>query len=39
MARHSGPVLVDTNVIIECWRVDAWKALAGGNEFRRWKIA
>lgn len=30
MARHSGPVLVDTNVIIECWRVDAWKALAGG---------
>jgi hypothetical protein len=30
MARHSGPVLVDTNVIIECWRVEAWKALAGG---------
>lgn len=30
MARHSGPVLVDTNVIIECWRVGAWKALAGG---------
>lgn len=30
MARHRGPVLVDTNVIIECWRVRAWKALAGG---------
>jgi hypothetical protein len=29
MARHSGPVLVDTNVILECWRVDAWKALVG----------
>jgi hypothetical protein len=30
MARHSGPVLVDTNVILECWRIGAWKALAGG---------
>ncbi len=30
MARHNGPVLVDTNVILECWRADAWKALAGG---------
>jgi hypothetical protein len=30
MARHNGPVLVDTNVIIECWRVDAWNAFAGG---------
>lgn len=30
MARHFGPVLVDTNAIIECWRVGAWKALAGG---------
>jgi hypothetical protein len=30
MARHRGPVLVDTNVILECWRIDAWKALAGG---------
>jgi hypothetical protein len=30
LARHAGPVLVDTNVIIECWRVDAWRALAGG---------
>ncbi|WP_413990549.1 hypothetical protein ACMDCR_32390 [Labrys okinawensis] len=29
MARHSGPVLVDTNVIIECWRIGAWKALTG----------
>lgn len=30
MARHRGPVLVDTNAIIECWRVAAWKALTGG---------
>jgi len=30
MARHRGPVLVDTNVILECWRVGAWKALTGG---------
>jgi hypothetical protein len=30
MARHCGPVLVDTNVILECWRVGAWKALTGG---------
>ncbi|MGO8154265.1 hypothetical protein AB9F36_31035 [Rhizobium leguminosarum] len=30
MARHHGPVLVDTNVIIECWRLSAWKALCGG---------
>jgi hypothetical protein len=30
MAKHHGPVLVDTNVIIECWRVSAWKALCGG---------
>src|SRR3954454_22007312 len=30
MGRHRGPVLVDTNVILECWRVDAWRALAGG---------
>jgi hypothetical protein len=29
MAKHRGPVLVDTNVIIECWRVSAWKALTG----------
>jgi hypothetical protein len=29
MPRHAGPVLVDTNVIIECWRVGAWRALAG----------
>jgi hypothetical protein len=27
MPRHQGSVLVDTNVIIECWRVSAWKAL------------
>jgi hypothetical protein len=30
MARHQGSVLVDTNVIIECWRIKAWKALVGG---------
>jgi hypothetical protein len=30
MARHSGPVLVDTNAILECYRVNAWRALAGG---------
>lgn len=30
MAKHHGHVLVDTNVIIECWRVSAWKALCGG---------
>ncbi len=32
MARHTGPVLVDTNVIIECHRVGAWAALAGGYQ-------
>lgn len=30
MARHRGPVLMDTNVILESWRVGAWRALAGG---------
>lgn len=30
MARHRGPVLLDTNVIIECRQVGAWRALAGG---------
>jgi hypothetical protein len=30
MVRHRGPVLVDTNVILECWRIRAWRALAGG---------
>jgi hypothetical protein len=30
MPRHSGPILVDTNVILECWRVGSWRALAGG---------
>jgi len=30
MARHKGPVLVDTNVIIECYRAGAWAALSGG---------
>ena len=30
MARHRGPVLVDTNAILESFRVDAWRALSGG---------
>ena len=30
MPRHTGPVLVDTNVIIEAHRTGAWRALAGG---------
>src|SRR5712691_7103954 len=30
MPRHTGSVLVDTNVILECWRVGAWRALTGG---------
>jgi hypothetical protein len=30
MARHHGPVLVDTNIILECWRVGAWRAFTGG---------
>ena len=30
MARHRGPVLVDTNAILECWRAGAWRALTGG---------
>lgn len=32
MARDLGPVLVDTNVILECWRVGAWRALVGRYE-------
>ena len=32
MARHRGPVLVDTNVIIECWRTSAWRALTSGYQ-------
>jgi len=28
--RHHGPVLVDTNVILESHRTRAWRALAGG---------
>lgn len=30
MARHQGPILVDTNVIIESQRVASWRALTGG---------
>jgi hypothetical protein len=29
MSRHRGSVLVDTNVILECWRIGAWRALTG----------
>lgn len=29
MARHRGPVLVDTNVILESHRAGTWRALAG----------
>ena len=32
MSRHTGPVLVDTNVILACWRLGAWKALVGGYQ-------
>src|SRR5437879_4608587 len=30
MVRHTGPVLADTNVIIECWRTRSWAALSKG---------
>ena len=30
MVRHHGPVLVDTNVILECHRTGSWRALTGG---------
>jgi len=30
MARHPGPVLVDTNAILESFRIGAWRALSGG---------
>lgn len=30
MAKHYGLVFVDTNVIIECHRIEGWKALCGG---------
>lgn len=30
MTRWRGPVLVDTNAILEAWRVNAWRALCGG---------
>lgn len=30
MARHHGPVLVDTNAILESFRVGSWRALSGG---------
>ncbi len=30
MARHHGPVLIDTNAILECVRVGSWRALSSG---------
>jgi hypothetical protein len=30
MSRHRGPVLVDTNAILESFRVGSWRALTGG---------
>jgi len=30
MARHQGPVLLDTNAILESYRVGSWRALSGG---------
>jgi hypothetical protein len=30
MARHHGPVLIDTNAILECFRVGSWRALLNG---------
>ena len=30
MARHHGPLLVDTNVILESHRIGSWRALVGG---------
>jgi hypothetical protein len=32
MSRHRGPVLVDTNVILESFRVGSWRALVGGYQ-------
>ena len=32
MARHRGPVLVDTNAILESFRVGSWRALTGGYD-------
>lgn len=30
MSRHQGPVLIDTNSILECFRVKSWRALSSG---------
>ena len=30
MARHHGPVLIDTNAILECFRVGSWRTLSNG---------
>lgn len=30
MQRYRGTLLVDTNVILECWRIGAWTALTSG---------
>lgn len=31
MALRGRPVLLDTNAILEAWRIGSWKALAGGH--------
>lgn len=38
MTRHRGPVLVDTNVILECYRVGAWQALSNGYSVETTKV-
>lgn len=30
MARHRDPVLVDTNIVVDCHRTRSWRALSGG---------
>src|SRR3569833_2664409 len=32
MPRHKGPLLIDTNIILECFRVGSWRALTGGYQ-------
>ena len=32
MTKYNCTIFVDTNVIIECYRVGAWRALTGGHE-------
>ena len=32
MVQHKGSVFVDTNVILECFRIDKWRALVGSYQ-------